>query len=139
MLGAKMRKFLWTGSSNYNKMNWVAWEWVKWPKSKGGLCISRLKEVNEALLVKRGWRYRVENQKLWRKVVDACHDKINQWSFLPFNGNMGGCWKNIVKLISHIKINRKGLNYLVLGKAGNEEDIRFLIDTWEGDMPFIER
>ncbi|KAJ0462665.1 putative reverse transcriptase zinc-binding domain-containing protein [Helianthus annuus] len=139
MLEAKMRKFLWAGSNDVIKMNWVAWDWVTWPKSKGGLGISRIKEVNEALLVKWGWRYRVENQNLWRKVVDACHGNVNQRSFLPCNGKLGGCWKNIVKSFNFIKIKGKGVKHFIMGKVGNGEDIRFWIDTWEGDRPFMER
>ncbi|XP_021995847.1 uncharacterized protein LOC110893032 [Helianthus annuus] len=96
-LEAKMRKFLWVGSSSVNKMNWVAWDWVTWPKNKRGLGINRLIEVNEALLVKWGWRYTVENHNLWCKVVEACHGKVNHWSFLPVNGNIAGCWKNVFK------------------------------------------
>ncbi|XP_021999378.1 uncharacterized mitochondrial protein AtMg00310-like [Helianthus annuus] len=51
-LESKMKKILWAGSGSILKMNWVAWEGVTWPKSKGGLGINRLKEDNEALLVK---------------------------------------------------------------------------------------
>ncbi|KAJ0838376.1 hypothetical protein HanRHA438_Chr16g0788361 [Helianthus annuus] len=86
-----------------------------------------------------GWKYRVENQNLWMKMVEACHDKINQRSFLPFNGNIAGCWKNIVKFISNLKLNRKGLNRLILGKIWNGDEIRFWLDTWVGDIPFMER
>uniref|UniRef100_A0A251VGE6 Putative reverse transcriptase domain, Reverse transcriptase zinc-binding domain protein n=1 Tax=Helianthus annuus TaxID=4232 RepID=A0A251VGE6_HELAN len=119
-LEAKMRKFLWVGSNDNSKMNWVAWDWVTWPKKKRGLGISRLKEVNEALLYKWGWRYRVETQSLWRKVY-------------------AGCWNNIVKLVSKLNLNGKRLNRVILGKVGNGDDIRFWIDTWMGDLPFAER
>ncbi|KAJ0575317.1 hypothetical protein HanIR_Chr05g0211401 [Helianthus annuus] len=137
-LEAKMRKFMWAGSNNNHKMNWVAWDSVTWPKTKGGLGINKLKEVNEALLVKWGWRYRVENHNLWCKVVEACYFKNNQRSFLPLNGNISRCWKNVVKLISFKKLNEKGLNCLIGGKVGDEADIRFWIDTWAGDF-FMER
>ncbi|KAJ0482569.1 putative reverse transcriptase zinc-binding domain-containing protein [Helianthus annuus] len=120
-------------------MNWVAWDWITWPKSKGGLGINRLKEINLALLFKWGWMYRVENQNLWRKVVEACHGNNNQRSFLPLNVKTSGCWKNIVNAISNLKINGKGLNSLILGKVGNGEEIRFWLDTWLGDKPFVER
>ncbi|KAJ0568257.1 hypothetical protein HanIR_Chr06g0294151 [Helianthus annuus] len=80
-LEAKMQKFLWAGSNDKNKMNWVAWDWITWPKEKGGLGINRLKEVNEALLFKWGWRYKAESHSLCRKVVDACHKNNNQMSF----------------------------------------------------------
>ncbi|XP_022032257.1 uncharacterized protein LOC110933335 [Helianthus annuus] len=103
------------------------------------LGISRLKEVNEALLVRWGWRYRAESQNLWCKLVEACHCKKNQMSFLPFNNNISGCWKNIVNLISKVKINGRGLNYIIKGKVGNGVDIRFWIDIWVGDLLFWER
>ncbi|XP_035837072.1 uncharacterized protein LOC118484992 [Helianthus annuus] len=77
-LEAKMRKFLWAGNGNNSKMNWVSWDGVTWPKAKGGLGISRLKEVNEALLVKWGWRYRAENLNLWCKLPES-EEELKEW------------------------------------------------------------
>lgn len=62
MVGEKlekiMKKFLWGGSSNTHKFHWVAWNRVTLPKDKGGLGISNLKDVNNSLLAKWGWRYK---------------------------------------------------------------------------------
>ncbi|MFS7909765.1 hypothetical protein Hanom_Chr02g00098371 [Helianthus anomalus] len=71
--------------------------------------------------------------------MEACHWKNNQSSFLPLNGNIAGCWKNIAKLFFKMKLNGNGLNRLIMGKVGKGDDIRFWIDTWVGDFPFMER
>ncbi|XP_022040949.1 uncharacterized protein LOC110943511 [Helianthus annuus] len=72
-------------------------------------------------------------------MVEVCHGKNNQRSFLPLNGNIRGCWENIVNSISNLRFNGKGLNNLILGKVANGEDIRFWLNTWTGDSPFVER
>ena len=41
------------------------------PKIKDGLGIGRLKERNKALLFKRLWRFPLEQESLWTKVIKS--------------------------------------------------------------------
>ncbi|KAJ8628196.1 hypothetical protein MRB53_021503 [Persea americana] len=45
-----MRNFLWSGSGQSTKINYVYWNLVSLPKSEGGLGIRKISEVNDACL-----------------------------------------------------------------------------------------
>ncbi|XP_022014076.1 uncharacterized protein LOC110913564 [Helianthus annuus] len=89
-LESLMKNFLWGGSDEVRKTNWVAWDYVTRSIKFGGLGISKLKTVNDALLVKWLWRFRQEEESLWRKVIMACHGNSRRWSFFPCNSSLTG-------------------------------------------------
>ncbi|KAJ0853618.1 putative RNA-directed DNA polymerase [Helianthus annuus] len=136
-----MKKFLWSGMSDNNKIHWVKWSRVTTPKKFGGLGIKRLKEINEALLFKWVWRYRADKDSLWRRVVNACHKNSNRWDVLPVNKNKNGvgCWKMIVKVGGSLKANDVFLHTLIRAKLGNGNSVRFWLDVWMGDCALKHR
>ena len=62
------------------KMHLVNWAKVCRPLQDGGLGIRRLGNFNSALLGKWLWRYGMETDALWRRVIEAKY------------GNIWGCW-----------------------------------------------
>lgn len=50
-----MRNFLWSSSAEYKRKNLVKWDQVCVPKAEGGLGLRRIKEFNEACLMKLAW------------------------------------------------------------------------------------
>ncbi|KAM0052219.1 putative RNA-directed DNA polymerase [Helianthus debilis subsp. tardiflorus] len=132
-----IRNFLWGGSEDIKKLHWVAWEKVTLPKRYGGLGLSKLNLVNEALLCKWVWRYRVEEESLWRRVIMACHGKARRWSYFPCNTVLTGVWKNIVKTEAKVVLKGKRINNFFKGTVGNGHCIRFWIDLWVGNEPLM--
>lgn len=59
-----IRKFLWGGTEEKRKINWVAWEKFVAPKNVGGLGLGSLKAFNLSLIVKWWWRLRTEENTL---------------------------------------------------------------------------
>ncbi|KAJ0433988.1 putative RNA-directed DNA polymerase [Helianthus annuus] len=104
-LESLMKNFLWGGSGEVRKMHWVAWDCVCRPKKLGGLGFCKLKLVNEALLAKWVWRFRVEEDNIWRRVVVACHSNRRKWSYLPSKASLTGVWKNIANMESKLLVN----------------------------------
>ncbi|XXG88201.1 hypothetical protein AAC387_Pa12g0445 [Persea americana] len=82
-----MRNFLWSVDRIKSKSNYVRWETVCLPKSKGGLGLRRLKELNEACPLKLGWSAVTGNGKsinLWHDNWidnDPISSKFNQFQF----------------------------------------------------------
>ena len=62
------RDFLWSGI-DAPKILLVEWAKVCILKQNGGLGIRRLRRFDSALLGKWLWRYGIERDSLWRKVI----------------------------------------------------------------------
>ncbi|XP_035837499.1 uncharacterized protein LOC118485469 [Helianthus annuus] len=106
-LESKIKKFLWGGSNNVRRTHWVAWDRVMLPKKAGGLGLCKLMNVNVALLSKWGWRFKIESNNLWVKVVSAIHSGQSRWEFLPYNKAVRGVWLNICNLLNRPIIGNK--------------------------------
>ncbi|KAI3793650.1 hypothetical protein L1987_36270 [Smallanthus sonchifolius] len=134
-LEAKIRNFLWGGDGNNRKMHWVAWERVSLSKELGGLGISRLKNINIALLAKWGWRFLEDKGKLWTKVIEAIHTTRSGWGFIPARLTMGGVWCNIAKCLSNVHTDGIPLRRFFKSNVGSGKDTMFWIDPWNGNEP----
>ncbi|KAJ0683034.1 putative reverse transcriptase zinc-binding domain-containing protein [Helianthus annuus] len=130
-----IKKFLWGGSSEVNKINWVAWDRVALPKKAGGLGISKLINVNRASLCKWGWRYKREKDNLWVKVVDAIHLSGSGWSFLPVKKSFGGVWQSLVSVFDKPMPGNISLRKLFRAEVGRGDTILFWLDPWLFDEP----
>lgn len=65
--------------------------------SEGGLGIKSLKCNNKALLGKWLWRFGIERDNLWRKVIVAKYGLMSDWmSKDPQEGYGFGLWKFIL-------------------------------------------
>jgi hypothetical protein len=96
----------------------------------GGLAVRNLKLFNEALLGKWLWRYGLDREALWRRVVDGKYSSLESgWSTAVPQGPHGvSLWKNIGG--GWAKFER-----FIYFKVGNGARIRFWYDTWCGDYP----
>jgi hypothetical protein len=63
------RNFLWGTTEEVAKIHLVKWDMVCSPYSHGGLAIKNLRRFNEALLGKWLWRFGVEREAFWRKII----------------------------------------------------------------------
>ncbi|KAJ0936462.1 putative RNA-directed DNA polymerase [Helianthus annuus] len=117
-----MRNFLWAGSSEDKKLSWVAWDTVTKSKENGGLGVSRLKDVNFAILAKWAWRFQIQKDSVWRKVVEMVHGGRGRWDFLPLNCRFNGCWNSIVKVLARRSFKGKSFNSFIRAKIGKKTD-----------------
>ena len=96
------RDFLWGGGNTGRKIHLINWKVACTQKEKGGLGIRRMGLLNKALLGKWIWRFAVEKDVLWKKVIgvkhgmEGCGCKSKEaWG--PFGV---GVWKEILKEMS---------------------------------------
>ncbi|KAL4291067.1 hypothetical protein GQ457_14G002890 [Hibiscus cannabinus] len=100
-LSSKVANFLW-GSLDSKAIHWIRWDTICLPKSCGGLGLVNFKVKNRALLNKWLWRFGVEVDSLWRKVVSAKYEE-NDRTLLPLNRktkNKSWIWQNIISPLS---------------------------------------
>ncbi|KAL4367510.1 hypothetical protein GQ457_05G003450 [Hibiscus cannabinus] len=120
LLAQLTARFLW-GSIDSKAIHWVSWESMCLPKACGGLGLCDFKLKNRALLNKWLWRFGVEQDSLWRKVI-ACKYEGNNSSILPLNlstRNKSWIWRRIISPLSNageMKFNVDGA--VSVGSAG---------------------
>lgn len=113
-------------------MHLVGWEEVCKPKKLGGLGITKIRDMNKALLSKWLWRFGIERDSLWRQVVAEKYGIYNDYetktTSLPYGC---GCWKAILKSLEvykrkiKVEIGSTGQEQkLDLGKTGGAHPIR---------------
>lgn len=61
--------FLWGTSEHARWMHWVGWDKITRPKVEGGLGIQSTKSKNLALLAKLNWRFYIEEEARWARVL----------------------------------------------------------------------
>jgi hypothetical protein len=65
------REFLWGCRRGRKKVNWIKWDVVCLPKSKGGLGVRDIRVVNISLLVKWRWRLLHNDNTLWKEMLKS--------------------------------------------------------------------
>lgn len=65
------RNFLWGSTEGKRKIAKVSWKQICKLKEKGGVRVVNLVVKNKALLAKWSWRFAVEKDTMWRKVILA--------------------------------------------------------------------
>ena len=63
------RNFLWGSTDAAKKIHWVGWEKVMKSKEEGGLGLQIAKRRNVALLAKLNWRFQMEGEAYWVRVL----------------------------------------------------------------------
>ncbi|XP_022040184.1 uncharacterized protein LOC110942726 [Helianthus annuus] len=107
----------------------------------GGLGISRMVDVNLALLAKWAWRFSLEVNSKWRGIIEAIHGGRGLWSFLPVKRSIPGCWKSIVNVLDKVRLPDKSLHQMIKGTVGvgNGTVVRYWFDIWIGDVTLKNR
>ena len=89
--------FLWSGLGKTHKMHLVNWTQICKPIQGGGLGVKNLCRFNKALRRKWLWRYGMEREAYWRKVVEIKYGSSG-WCTEEGHGSYGvSVWKSIHK------------------------------------------
>ena len=126
------RDFLWNGLEGEPKLHLVRWSRICEPIRNGGLAIRDLRRFNRALLGKWLWRYGMERETLWRRVVDVKYGSMRGgWCTNVVRGSYGvSLWKNIHKEWDSLS---QYLPFMV----GDGSKVLFWQDQWCGEVPLM--
>ncbi|KAL0335971.1 UNVERIFIED_CONTAM: CTD small phosphatase-like protein 2 [Sesamum radiatum] len=127
ILEAKMRKFLWKGSTGRGYAK-VAWEQVCRPKEEGGLGFCNILVMNQALMLKHLWKL-IQNDRnsIWADwIIKHRLHKKTLWTFHGLTGSWG--WKKMIKLRPFFQ---RGLQY----KVGDGLYFQLWQDIWHERGP----
>ena len=91
------RNFLWSANSSQTKRNLINWKTICLPKNEGGLGLRRVKEMNEACMLKLGW-LAMTSSSIWAIWFRDRYFK-NRSIWNPKSPKAGSCiWKSIRRL-----------------------------------------
>uniref|UniRef100_A0A2N9E7V6 Reverse transcriptase domain-containing protein n=1 Tax=Fagus sylvatica TaxID=28930 RepID=A0A2N9E7V6_FAGSY len=112
------------------KIHLVKWDMVCSPYSHGGLAIKNLMRFNEALLGKWLWRFGVEREAFWRKIIMVKYGSLEGgWvSKVPSGPHGVGLWKSI-------RSRWATFSKFVVFEVGDGSLIRFWDDVWCAEEP----
>ncbi|KAJ0895798.1 putative RNA-directed DNA polymerase [Helianthus annuus] len=129
------RDFLWGSTPEHQRASWVAWNDIMAPKELGGAGLGSLKEANYALLAKWWWRFKMENDSIWKKVVWSIHHHNRSWSPVPIKMSMPGPWKQIVGVAKDLVDLGVDLSTAFRAAVGNGLGTAFWMECWITDIP----
>ncbi|CAA0818301.1 Unknown protein [Striga hermonthica] len=119
-LEKRCRRFVWGGSGGARKLSLVKWDEVCRARRDGGLGLKRQRLMNDALLMKLGWKFLTDHNALWIQVWKA------KYGANPFSINHGRCsavFQAVKKVWSHVV---SGARWAVC----NGRATRFWTDRW---------
>lgn len=107
------------------------------PKSSGGLGVGSLASLNWALLTKWIWRFKTENDSLWRRVIGSIHrcerKPIHSWA----KKSLPGTWSSIVNVFSTLGNIDIDVSDIFEFQVGDGKKILFWLDDWLKNETFV--
>ncbi|KAA3463550.1 Retrovirus-related Pol polyprotein LINE-1 [Gossypium australe] len=115
----------------------ISWDTVCKPKVKGGAGVANLGVKNKALLAKWSWRFVIEKEALWRKVILAKYESnVQQWRFkATYQKDMSAVWRGIVENAKDAEVSKWVRSESFFWKIGNGKSTLFWWDIWCGNRP----
>ncbi|GJR02297.1 putative RNA-directed DNA polymerase, eukaryota, reverse transcriptase zinc-binding domain protein [Tanacetum coccineum] len=131
------RNFFWGGSLDNNKIPWIAWKKVCSPKSCGGLGVGSLSALNLAMMSKWWWRFHLEKNSLWRRVITSIHGPLGELN-VENPTVIRSClnpWFLIISLNKYLPQPQVNLNKNFCKKIGDGCSTYFWSENWIGGSP----
>ncbi|KAL5831020.1 hypothetical protein ACOSQ4_016374 [Xanthoceras sorbifolium] len=127
------RNFLWGHMEEKKAVHLIKWDTVCKPKSKGGLGLKKMKNLNQSLLAKAGWRMIQPGAGLWSSLL---HNKYFENGVLldkigKSKGTCSSTWRGITFEAANLA---KGL----LWRLGDWKSINFWTERWLPDLGSLE-
>ena len=96
-----LRRFLWGGGSEQNKIVGIKRETICLPKEKGGLGLKDIKTFNLALLGKWKWNLFKHQGELWDRVLESKYDGWRSLDITSRDTNESIWWRDLKMAFHH--------------------------------------
>ena len=118
MLNSHMGHFLWNNSEDRHKYHLANWQLIAQQKELGVLGISDLRSLNMALLSSWIFRYHLNSNSIWTRIVDFKYKTKNPNIFCCSEEGASPFWKGVIWAMQAAHM---GIRWVV----GNGEKVRF--------------
>ena len=128
MINSQMSHFLWNNNEESHKYQLANWQLVAQMKEVGGFGIPDMRNLNLSLLSSWIFRYGLQSESIWVKIVDHNHKyNTNKPNFMCSNSPTASpFWKGVMWALQAA---RMGIKWLV----GDGKRVRFWEDHWFGN------
>ncbi|GKA91273.1 putative RNA-directed DNA polymerase [Tanacetum coccineum] len=123
------------GSSDSNKLAWIAWKKVCSSTKNGGLGIGSLQASNLAMLAKCRWRFHsdLDGNTLWKRVIKSTYGICGGLGLSNTSCTLQPSpWKCIIGLDKSLYKLNIGLHNIIKRKTGDGSQTSFWNDIWIG-------
>jgi ribonuclease HI len=117
------RQFIWGDTDQKRRFHAVGWDKISVPKWLGGLGLRKLDAMNQACLLKLGWKLQAGSEEYWCSVLRG---KYNS-DYLQDGGIATGVSSNLWKALVDIKPMLDRFSYW---HVGDGRDINAWCDAW---------
>ncbi|XP_071741061.1 uncharacterized protein [Rutidosis leptorrhynchoides] len=138
LLESVRRIFFLGGDFSGSKISWVKWAYTCLPYGAGGLNIGSLKGKNLALLGKWWWRFKIETNCLWTKIIRSIYgiDGGLRSGVGLAHLSASGIWYNIILVGNNIEDCQVAFKTSFKKSIGDGRNTLFWNDNWCGSESF---
>jgi hypothetical protein len=126
MINTHMGHFLWNNTEDKHKYHLANWQLVSQKKELGGLGIPDLRSLNMALLSSWIFRYHLNSNSIWTRIIDFKYRTKKPNIFCCPDVGVSPFWKGVIWAMQAAHM---GVRWVV----GNGEKVRFWEDQWLGN------
>ncbi|KAF4400839.1 hypothetical protein G4B88_004382 [Cannabis sativa] len=93
----ELRDFWWEDTNKKRTIRTISWNSLCHPKLRGCLVFRKVETINQAFLMKFGWKALMDNQSIWGRIVQEKYLKHKHFMDIECLCGDSGLWKAIVK------------------------------------------
>ena len=125
-----LSSFIWSGNIGNAQRAKIRWESVCLPKEEGGLVLRRVKDLNDANVMKHIWNLFYRKDSLWVAWVQRLYLKQKSLWCAKIPSNCSWSWRKLLQL-------RDKIRPLIKHKVGNEAMTFLWHDFWNPVGPLL--
>ncbi|CAN6246168.1 unnamed protein product [Urochloa humidicola] len=122
-ISTTISRYWWSNQDKDNKIHWIRWEKLTWPKEEGGLGFRDIHGFNLVMLAKQGWRLIHNPNSLCARVLRAKYFPDGDVLKAKPGPNISYTWRSILKGLETLKLG-------IIWRVGNGEHINIWSDPW---------
>ncbi|WJX47132.1 hypothetical protein P8452_33857 [Trifolium repens] len=92
------RQFIWGDTDVKRRYHAVGWDDISVPKWMGGLGLRKLNVMNQACLMKLGWKFQTNGEDYWCRVMRGKYERNTSTTNNMIKASSSSLWKNLHEL-----------------------------------------
>jgi hypothetical protein len=126
------RQFIWGDTEVKRRYHAVGWDGISVPKWMGGLGLRKLNVMNQACLMKLGWKFQTNGEDYWCRVLRGKYERNTSTTSNMIKASSSSLWKNLYE-------HRSIMHNFSYWSVGDGKDIDAWSEAWLEDGLYINK